>query len=50
MIDRILLAILLFCMGLLFGRVMAHEEVATECQRLNSFYVGTTVYHCEVKK
>jgi hypothetical protein len=48
--DNILSAILLFLIGSLFGWIFAHEEVATECLKLNSFYVGSTVYHCEVKK
>ena len=28
------------------GWVYAHETVATECDRLGSFYVGDKVYHC----
>lgn len=48
--NNILSAILLFLIGSLFGWIFAHEEVATECLKLNSFYVGSTVYHCEVRK
>jgi hypothetical protein len=28
------------------GYTTAHVEVATECQKLNSFYVGKSVFKC----
>lgn len=31
------------------GWVIAHSIVAKECERLNSFYVGTAVYECKVR-
>lgn len=31
------------------GWVMAHNTVSTECEKLNSFYVGSTTYECKVK-
>lgn len=36
--------------GLLFGWMFAHSTVATECEKLGGFYVGNTVYKCEVLK
>lgn len=41
--------VLFFLIGMLFGWIFAHGEVAKECQKLNSFYVGDVVYRCEVK-
>jgi hypothetical protein len=32
-----------------FGWVVAHNTVATECKTLGGFYVGSTVYECKVK-
>lgn len=29
--------------------VMAHQEVARECERLGAFYVGVKVYECKLK-
>ena len=40
--------LLYFCA--LSGWIFAHNTVATECEKLNAFYVGNKVYHCEVKK
>lgn len=48
--DNILSAILMLLMGALFGWIFAHSEVAKECEKLNSFYVGDTVFHCEIRK
>jgi hypothetical protein len=28
----------------------AHKTVATECEKLGAFYVGTKVYQCSEKK
>ena len=35
--------------GWLLGYVMAHSEVARECERLGGFYVGTKTYTCSTK-
>ena len=40
--------ILSFCFGM--GYIKAHNEVATECERLGAFYVGDKTYKCELKK
>jgi hypothetical protein len=48
--NNILGAILIFLVGMLFGWIFAHSTVATECEKLNSFYVGNKVYFCEVSK
>ncbi len=32
--------------GALVGWVVAHGVVATECERLGSFYVGEKTFHC----
>lgn len=50
MMDNILGAILVFLLGILFGWFIAHGTVAVECDKLNSFYVGDKIFHCEVKK
>jgi hypothetical protein len=31
------------------GWAVGHSVVASECQKLGSFYVGETVYECKVK-
>jgi len=33
-----------------FGWIVAHNVVASECNKLGAFYVGGTVYECRVKK
>ena len=38
------------CMFVLFGWVTAHGTVATECQKLNAFYVGDKVFECRLKE
>jgi hypothetical protein len=48
--DNILSAILVFILGIVFGWLFAHSNISTECQKLNSFYVGDTVFNCEVRK
>lgn len=50
MMDNILAAIVVFLMGSVFGWIVAHSTVATECDKLNSFYVGNRTFQCEVKK
>jgi hypothetical protein len=42
--------ITVFLFGCLIGWVGAHGTVATECERLGSFYVGDTTYTCKVKE
>lgn len=32
------------------GWLLAHSTVATECERLGSFYVGQKVFDCKEKK
>lgn len=32
--------------GLLLGWLLAHQEVAGECSRLNAFYVGSSTFLC----
>ena len=44
-IIAMLVAGLIFLMGWTF----AHNTVARECKSLGSFYVGSTVYECQVK-
>jgi len=33
--------------GFAFGWIIAHNEVAKECDKLGKFYVGDTVYECK---
>jgi hypothetical protein len=47
--NNIFSVILLFLIGMVFGWIFAHSTVATECEKLNSFYVGDKIYHCGVK-
>lgn len=35
--------------GYALGYVMAHQEVARECERLGGFYVGPKTYSCQIK-
>lgn len=34
----------------IFGWIVAHNTVASECNKLGAFYVGSMVYECRVKK
>ena len=48
--TRVLLFVLVaLWVGTMFGWVYAHNTVADECKKLNSFYVGDKVYFCEVR-
>lgn len=47
MVDSILGAVLIFLLGMLFGWIFAHNNVATECDKLGSFYVADKVFYCE---
>lgn len=42
----LVIAIMALFFGYCLGYVGAHKEVATECQRLGGFYVGTDNYEC----
>ena len=44
----VLLSALTFA-GWTLGYVMAHNEVARECDRLGGFYVGLKTYSCQIK-
>ena len=48
MIDAlwIVLAVLF---GIVVGWLVAHQTVATECQKLGAFYVGRTVFECKAR-
>lgn len=38
--------IICILIGWLFGWIHAHNTVASECEKLGSFYVGSNVYQC----
>ena len=38
--------LLTFLIGCLAGWLWAHSTVATECERLGRFYVGTKTFEC----
>jgi hypothetical protein len=42
--------VLIFLFGVILGWIFAHSEVATECQRQGTFYVGSNDFKCEVIK
>lgn len=44
--NEIFGAIFLVLVGMLFGWIFAHNNVATECDKLGSFYVGDKVFNC----
>jgi len=35
--------------GLFIGYVSAHNMIATECEKLNGFYVGNKTFICDSK-
>lgn len=43
------LIVIVLIVGFCMGWIAAHSTVASECDRIGSFYVGDTVYVC-VKK
>lgn len=43
------MALIVIAVATCVGWLFAHETVATECKRLGSFYVGSTVYECKEK-
>lgn len=45
----ILTAICGLFIGLFIGWVVAQNNIATECERLNAFYVGIKTFICDVK-
>lgn len=45
------LNLIIFIAGLIIGWQLAHQEVATECERQGSFYVGSKTFKCtEIKE
>jgi hypothetical protein len=46
----ILTAICRLFAGLFIGYVSAHNIIATECERLNGFYVGSKTFICDKKE
>jgi len=48
MIEGFISSLVLAAAGFL-GWVMAHNNIAYECKQLGGFYVGNTVYECNVK-
>lgn len=44
------LAIFLLIVAFVFGWIFAHNTIADECEKLQSFYVGSHVFECKVKK
>ena len=48
--DNMLMAIIVFFVGTVFGWIFAHSSVATECEKLHSFYLGDRTFQCEVRK
>jgi hypothetical protein len=45
----ILTAICGLFIGLFIGYVSAHNMIATECEKLNGFYVGNKTFICDLK-
>lgn len=43
---NLFLILLAFIIGCLVGWLQAHSTVATECERLGRFYVGTKTFEC----
>lgn len=39
----------IFVLLYLMGWVIAHAVIASECEKLGSFYVGKSVYECKLK-
>lgn len=48
--EGVLFVAAMLMFGGFLGWVVAHSEVAAECRKLGTFYVGNTVFVCEVKK
>lgn len=48
--DMILMALICSLTGGAIGWAVAHTEIAIECERQGSFYVGKKDYVCEEKK
>lgn len=44
------LTIFVVIISFVFGWIYAHNTIAKECEKLQSFYVGSHVYQCNVKK
>ena len=41
---------LVVILAFVFGWIFAHDTVARECEKLQSFYVGSHIYDCKVRK
>jgi hypothetical protein len=41
--------VIILLVSFFIGWMVAHSTVSKECERLNSFYVGTAVYECKVR-
>jgi hypothetical protein len=50
MIQGYLISLLLAVCMFFLGWVLGSSTIATECERLGGFYVGSTVYECKPKK
>jgi len=37
-------------MGWIIGQIASASTIATECQKLGGFYVGSVTYECKVSK
>lgn len=44
------LIVFVIVLAFVFGWIYAHNTIAKECEKLQSFYVGSHVYQCNVKK
>lgn len=47
---EVLVLLALFAVAFFGAWVTSASEIARECEKLGAFYVGNTVYKCEVKK
>lgn len=45
---RLLIEVLIVYLAYKAGWVNAHRTVATECERLGSFFVGDKTYYCNL--
>ena len=43
-------SIMIVLVAFVFGWIFAHNTIADECEKLQSFYVGANVYDCKVRK
>ena len=53
MLDELIVIVFIIFAAYMFalcGYAYAHDTVATECQKLNAFYVGDKVFDCRVRE